>query len=321
MSLEGAVYRITDARDFFTPIVLGEGPPTTGFEPWPGVTVAASMYGKLIFFLADYENLYTTTGSSGAFTLQDPPAALVNAFGGPGEAFVSLLVSQNGQPLYRSGLFQLAEGDQRDLRIYLFPDELAPSDGIAAGDVSGVLGNAGLPGNTEITASPSGLSFVGSEGQVSIQFGVSLSPDVSNDLGKYLDLGLASWNINVDWPTSWFKSADDVLADLRKGLDGAAGSVNSAVLAKMETIIETEDGLPSSLAAQFFSDEVSVTFMDVTYPSRHAWGIDANDDRTVVVMADPCIGYPRDFAMEPVKHTPPWWWVRSLVDIEVLRRA
>ena len=56
MSLEGVVYRITDARSFFTPIVLGSGPPTTGFEPWPEVTVAASLYGKLLFFVIDYEN-------------------------------------------------------------------------------------------------------------------------------------------------------------------------------------------------------------------------------------------------------------------------
>jgi hypothetical protein len=321
MSLQGAVYRITDARDFFTPVVLGEGPPATGFEPWPGVTVAASMYGKMLFFVVDYENLSTTTNSNGGFVLNDPPETLVDLFGGPDEAFVSLLLSQNGRPLYRSGFFMLAEGDQRELNIYLFPDTLQESDGITAGDISGVLGNAGLPGNTEITASPSGLSFDGSEGQVSIQFGISLTPDVSNDLGRFLDLGLASWNINVDWPTSWFKSADDVLGDLRKGLDGAASSVNTAVLAKMETIVETEDGLPSSLASTFFNDEVSVTFMDVSYPTRHSWGAGSTDDGTVVLMADPCIGYPRDFSMDPVKHSIPWWWIRSLVDIEVLKKG
>ena len=321
MPLQGSVYRITDAREFFTPIVLGEGPPGGGFEPWPGVTVAASMYGKMLFFIVDYENLSTTSNGSGGFALQDPPPELVALFGGPDEAFVSLLLSQNGQPLYRSGFFMLAEGDQRELDIYLFPDTLPESDGITAGDVSSVLGNAGLPGNTEITSSPSGLSFDGSEGQVSIQFGISLTPDVSNDLGKFLDLGLASWNISVDWPTSWFKSADDVLGDLRKGLDGAASSVNSAVLAKMETIVETEDGLPSSLASTFFNNEVSVTFMDVTYPTRHSWGVGAIDDGTVVLLADPCIGYPRDFSMDPIKHSFPWWWIRALVDLETVKRG
>jgi hypothetical protein len=311
MSLEGAVYRITDAKTFFTPIVLGSGPPTTGYEPWPGVTVGASLWGKLLFFAVDYENLYTTTDRNGRFAIADPPANLVNLFGGYNEAFVSLLLSDDGRPVYRSGVFPLAEGDQRELNIYLFPDELAVSDGIGAGDVSGVLGSSGLPGNTQITASPSGLSFNGSEGQVSIQFGISLTPDTSNDLNAFIDLTLASWNINVDWPTSWFKSATDVLNDIRSGLAGAASSVNSAVLAKMETIIETEDGLPSSLAETFFNNDVSVTFMDVWYPTQYTWGIGDKDDSTVVVMADPCIGYPRNFSMDPIKHKLPWWWVRA----------
>jgi len=200
----------------------------------------------------------------------------------------------------------------------LFPDTLAVSAGIGAGDVSGVLAGSGLPGNTQITASPSGLSFQGSEGQVSLKFGIALRPDTSNDLNAFLDLSLASLNISVDWPTSWFKSATDVLNDLRSGLASAASSVNSAVLAKMETIIETEDGLPSSLAETFFNDEVSVTFMDVWYPTHHTWGIGDKDDGTVVVLADPCIGYPRDFAMEPVKHKLPWWWIRP-VDFAALQ--
>jgi hypothetical protein len=231
-----------------------------------------------------------------------------------------LFLSHDGRPLYRSGVFSLAEGDERQLDIYLFPDTLAVSDGIGAGDVSGVLAGSGLPGNTQITASPSGLSFQGSEGQVSLKFGISLRPDTSNDLNAFLDLSLASWNINVDWPTSWFKSATDVLNDLRSGLAGAASSVNSAVLAKMETIIETEDGLPSALAETFFNEEVSVTFMDVSYPTQHSWGIGDKDDGTVVVLADPCIGYPRDFGMEPVKHKLPWWWIRA-VDFAALQRT
>ena len=318
MSLEGVVYRITDAKDFFTPIVLGSGPPTTGFEPWPDVTVAASLYGKLLFFAIDYENLYTTTDSNGSFAIQDPPTNLLNFFGGYNEAYVSLFLSHHGRPLYRSGVFSLAEGDQRQLNIYLFPDSLAVSDGIGAGDVSAVLAGSGLPSNTQITASPSGLSFQGSEGQVSLKFGIALRPDTSNDLNAFLDLSLASWNINVDWPTSWFKSATDVLNDLRSGLAGAASSVNSAVLAKMETIIETEDGLPSSLAETFFNDDVSVTFMDVWYPTPHTWGIGDKDDGTVVVLADPCIGYPRDLGIEPLKHKLPWWWIRA-VDFRALQ--
>ena len=319
MSLDGHVYRITDPKAFFTPIVLGGGPPKNGFEPWAGVNVTASMYGKLFIVVVDYENLTTTTNAYGSFSIPDPPPYLENIFGGPGEAFVSLMCSQGNRPLYRSGVFSLAEGDQRELNIYLYPDTLSVNEGIAAGDVSGVLGGAGLPGNTRVTASPSGLSFSGSEGQVSLEFGIAIRPDTSNNLDAFLDLSLASWNISVDWPTSWFKSATDVLNDIRNGLAGAAGSVNDAVLAKMETIIETEDGLPSSLANAFFETDVSVTFMDVWYPNQHSWGIGDANDQTVVVLADPCIGYPRDFSKDPVKHTLPWWWIRELVDLSAVK--
>lgn len=311
MTLDGHVYRITDAKTFFTPIALGGNAPTEGFEPWPDVTVTAHFYGKMLFFLADYENLYRTTDRYGSFSMGDPSVEIVDLFGGPNDAYVSLTAYQGGRPMYRSGLFTLAEGDRRELNMYLYADELSESDGITAGAVSAVLGNAGLPGNTQITASPSGLSFHGSEGQVDLSFGISLVPDTSNDLDAYIDLGLASWNISVDWPTSWVKSADDVLGDLRSGLAGAAGSVNRAVLMKMENVIETEDGLPSSLASKFFGDEVSVTFMNVGYPHTHTWGIGDVDDGTVVITANPCIGYPRDFALDPIKHTIPWWWVQA----------
>lgn len=243
--------------------------------------------------------------------MSDPPASIVNLYGGPDDAYVSLSVNDGGRHLYRSGLFRLAEGDRRELDMYLYADTLPVSDGITAGSVSSVLGSSGLPGNTRITANPSGLSFKGSEGQVSLAFGISLTPDTSNDLDSFIDLTLSSWNISVDWPTSWVKSANDVLDDLRSGLAGAGSSVNDAVLTKMENVIETEDGLPSSLASKFFGNEVSVTFMDVGYPTSHSWGIGDTGDQTVVITADPCLGYPRDFALDPIKHSFPWWWAQS----------
>jgi hypothetical protein len=46
--------------------------------------------------------------------------------------------------------------------LWLLPENLSEKDGITAGTVNSVLGSAGLPGNTTITASPSGLAFSGS---------------------------------------------------------------------------------------------------------------------------------------------------------------
>ncbi len=294
MSLDGHIYKIGNAEEFFTPIVLGGDPPSSGYSPWSGLEVTALYFFDIIGLELPIEFLTTTTASNGSFSLPDP-VSVVNQ--------VALLVSSPGAgtPLYRTAMFSVSEAETRELNVWLFPDTLRRSDGITAGEVSGVVGGAGLPGNTTITASAGGFEFNGSEGQVSIQFGIGLTPDVSTDLNDFIDLSLNSWDINVDWPTSWFETADDVLNDIRSGLAGAGVSMNTAVLAKMETIIETEDGLPSSLATEFFSKEVSVTFMDVKFPTNHTWGIGDNSDGTVVVEADPCIGYPRNLSSDPAK--------------------
>jgi len=312
MSLDGYVYRITDAKAFFTPIILGEGPPSDGksYEPWPGLNVLASYFARFFFVIWDAENILRLTAEDGSFSIPDPdPFLLSQLFGSSEQLYASIYVSARGSPRYRSGIFQLSEGEGRLLNIYLYPDTLNVSDGITAGEVSTTLASAGLPGNTTITASPSGLSFQGSHGQVSLKFGVSLQPDTSLNLSDFIDLSLTSWNINVDWPTSWFESADDVLASIRSGLQGAATNVNSAVLEKMEGIVEAQEGLPPALAQEFFTSKVSVTFMDVYYPNHFTWGIGDKTNPTPAIVADPCIGYPRDFAMEPVKVKLPWWWI------------
>jgi hypothetical protein len=53
------------------------------------------------------------------------------------------------------------------------------------------------------------------------------------------------------------------------------------------------ESLSASMAADFLSD-VSVTFYDIGYPIAYYWGIGDTSDNTIVLVANPCIGFPRE---------------------------
>ncbi len=173
--------------------------------------------------------------------------------------------------------------------------------------MSGVLNGSGLPGNTQITASPSGLSFSGSQSGADVKFGISIVPDTSFDLSTFLDLQLTSWNIHVGWPADWCTNADAVLAEIVQGLQGAATSMNKSVLTRMEQFFASQEGLPdpttnpgsASIINTFFNSDVSVTFMDITYPTQDTWPISNTSDSTAVITGDLCVGYPRSLSSDP----------------------
>lgn len=197
-------------------------------------------------------------------------------------------------PLYRSGYFSFNAADQRELNIWLLPaDEKlsAAEDSFSAGDVSAALTGAGLPRNTVITAAPNSLSFKGTraDGEISVKFSISIVPDTSADLSDFLDVALKSWDINVSWPVSWWKSAEDVLTSVKAGISEAGTSVNAAVLARMETTLEQQDQVLPGLAKNFFENEVSVTFMDVEFPLTHSWDLSNTTDPALVVRAIPVL--------------------------------
>ena len=292
-TLNGHVYYVTDVTKAFAPVILGDDLPTSGYEAWPGAKVTATYYWPIFGQLPLWATSATVAGN-GSFELAEPPAeirTLVDA--------VSLTVTA-GPPVYRSGYISLAEAQSKELDIWLYPDTLPTADGISAGAVSQVVNGQGLPGNTTLTAGgPYGLNFSGSDGQVSLEFNVVIAPDTSPDLTDFLDLSINGWDINVGWPTSWFESADDVLNKILSGIAGAGGSMNTAVLARMEGILESQEGLSSKTAANFLDNEVSVTFYGVGYPNKHSWNIGDTSDRTIVLVANPCIGFPRNFSVDP----------------------
>jgi len=290
--LVGHVYYITDASTAFVPVVLGDDLPTTGFEPWPGSTVEVTYYWEL--FLVPLWSTTATAKSDGSFELSDPPAEIGDLAG-----LVSLTVT-SGVPVFRSGYVPVAEARSKELNMWVYVDRLPVSDGISAGTVSQQVNGQGLPGNTTITAGgPYGLNFSGSEGQVSMNFNISIAPDTSPNLGDFLDLSINGWDINVGWPTSWFESAGDVLNKIKSGIAAAGSSINTAVLKRMAGILEAQEGLTASMASNFLDNEVSVVFFGVGYPTPHSWNIGDTSDGTIVLTASPCISFPRNFAVEP----------------------
>jgi hypothetical protein len=304
-SLTGHVYRITDPGTFFVPILLGQGPPAEGYQPWSGLEVRTWSVNDL--FPIPFPGGTAQTAQDGGFEItQTPPnPTLGGGVGQPSDIRFSLGVSEGTfpfRPLYRSDLSLSVEAaETTELNVWLLPESIDVKDGATAGDVSGVLHDSGLPGNTHITASPSGLSFSGSDSGANIKFSISITPDTSFDLTALLDLRLSSWNIDVGWPADWCTNADDILAEIVRGLQDSATSMNASVLAKLENLFADIENLPLSTVRAFFGSDASVTFMDVTYPTQYTWPLSNTADTTVVIAGDLCIGYPRHLSRDPSK--------------------
>jgi hypothetical protein len=305
MSTNGHVYLVTNPIEFFLPIIQGGSAPSSGYIPF------VTTWVQVTYFTSLFEGFPPVpitsagpvpTAPDGSFSLPDPNPAIVTAFGGESSISVFVRVSVDPLlliPLYRSDLVSLQNAEMDDIRIWVYPDRLPTSDGITAGAISGLVGNAGLPGNTNITAASNGLSFSGSSGQVNLQFGVALTPDVSDNLNDFLDIALASYDIQIGWPASWFESTADILNKIKNGLQGIGPMLNAAILSKIETILEAPlsaggEGLQSGQATYFLTQQVSVTFLSVSYPNAHSWPLSNRSDSTVVLLANPAIGYPRD---------------------------
>ncbi len=303
MSIDGHVYRITDLELFFLPVLAGAGPPADGYKPWPGVEVRAWAVDTLLPIPLPGGS--ATTNTDGSFSIQQQ---LPNpGLGDSSDVRAALSISDGAfpyNPLYRSDLDLLVnEAESTELNVWLYPDTIPVEDGVSAGSVDGMVKGAGLPGNTTITAGPSGLAFSGSSDGANIEFGISIRPDTSFTLSSYLDLALASWHIDVGWPADWCTNAEDILVEIIAGLQGAGSSMNAAALSKLEGVFEEHIPL-AEVAKTFFTSEVSVTFMDVGYPNHHSWSLSDTGDDTIVVTADPCIGYPLRLTSDPSKRHP-----------------
>lgn len=304
-SLSGHVYRITEPGTFFLPILAGQGPPSQGYQPWGGLEVRTWSVNDL--FPIPFPGGTAQTAADGGFQItQTPPnPTLGGGVGQPSDIRFALLVSEGTfpfRPLYRSDLSLSVEAaETTELNVWLLPQSIDVKDGATAGEVSGVLNNSGLPGNTHITASPGGLSFSGSDSGAEIKFSISITPDTSFDLSALLDLRLSSWDIHVGWPADWCTNADDVLAEIVRGLQDSATSMNASVLAKMEEVFHETEGLTLPTVQAFFASDASVTFTNVTYPTQYTWPLSNMTDATVVIAGDLCVGYPRHLSWDPSK--------------------
>jgi hypothetical protein len=303
--LTGHAYQITDPGTFFLPILAGEGPPADGYQPWSGLEVRTWSVNDL--FPIPFPGGSAETGADGGFQItQAPPnPVLGDGVGTPSEIRFALLISEGSfpyRPLYRSDLSLSVEAaETTELNVWLLPETVDIKDGVSAGDVSGVLHGSGLPGNTQITAAPGGLSFSGSDSGADVKFSISITPDTSFDLTALLDLALSSWDIHVGWPADWCTNADDILVEIVNGLQSSAASMNASVLTKLENVFAELENLPVSLVQSFFASDASVTFMDLAYPTPYTWPLSNTTDETVVIAGDLCVGYPRHLSWDPSK--------------------
>jgi len=282
MSIKGQLNFVNNPTEFFTPVVLG-GKPSGGYTPATGVSFTVELHGILGGFF-----YFTVSASSstvdGTFELPNFPLNL------PAET-VWVTVSLTGSPYYRSELFPLANTG-KGLNIYMYQPDLPRSAGITAGTISKVLSGAGLPGNTQIKATPWGLNLSGSKSQANIQFGVLMAPDTSPNIALFLDLSLNGWNIHVGWPEDWCESATDILNSIRSGLQSADSSTNQVVLQQIKTTLQAQFPNVPAAGIQSLINAVSFQFVTLIFDNNYSWPMSNTTDKTIVLSPVVAIGYP-----------------------------
>jgi len=325
MTVSGHVYRITNVATCFFPMLESEedNPPESGFEPWAGAQVTLILMANVGGLLAPIyvaEDLgpearrTVNTADDGSFSFADPSAeqlSRIEAWAGrPGNEALSVFVQVSSrtfpfQVVYRSDMsLTLADADATEIDVWLYPYQLSSADGVAAGTISEVMSGSDLPGNTSITASPSGLAFSGwSRTGLDIKFGIGILPDTSSDLSSFFDLSLLSWHINVSFPADTCTSADDILHKIRSGTQGAGASMSKKAHEFILNIIQ--DKFPiftSDHIKNFIDNDTSITFINLQF-TDHTWPAGDKKDDTIVFTAEPVIGWPRTLRRDP-RNTP-----------------
>jgi hypothetical protein len=295
MSTKGVIYTITNPTAFFAPIILGNGGHGGGFVPTKssGVSVILMAWMQIIPSLPAMPLPFAATASAadGSFSLPDIPASL--------DSFVhnvSFLVSVHGRPFYRSGLFPRTYlSPEKTFDIFVFQPTVPSSDGISAGLISSGLAGGGLPGDTMLSANTWGIRVVGDRSGADIDFGIQLTPDTSPNLGVFFDLALHNWNIQVGFPADWCTNADAILAQIRTALQTDNSKANQFAA---NTIIKAFEGAPLNLSAavtQKLFNAVSIQFTSLSLPNKHTWPLSNTSDKTIVVVPQPTLGFPRVF--------------------------
>ncbi len=286
MSISGRINLITNPTAFFTPIILG-GQPTSGFTPAIDSPFVVKMTGR---FLGLFEFSVSTNvnTANGKFTLPSLPPE----FAAINEVWIN--VSHQGRPFYRSEVFPRSHTN-KDLEIFVFQPTIPSSDGVTAGQISTGLASAGLPGNTMLTANPWGIGVVGSKSGADIQFGIQMVPDVSPNLSIFFDLALDGWNIHVGFPADWCTNATDILNHIRSALQTSGSTANQLVSG---TISKAFEGPPLNLSAAITNAllaKVSIQFVTMSLPNHHTWTLTDHTDKTIVIVPQLTLGFPRAF--------------------------
>jgi hypothetical protein len=288
--LSGRIFKVNDALAL-VPILLGDIPPLFGYTAWSGVTVTASFYVQLWpFGEFPIASASATTTGDGSFSVS---ADVPDSF--QGEPVSVAITVSSGVLVYRSGLTPLANVTSGKLNFWIYPYQVPSSDGVTAGSISSELSGANLPSGTTLTTGPAGLDVSGiSEdlGLITVEFGVAIAADPTPNLASFVDLSVSHANIDVLFPASIFTSYSQILQMLETALNAAAGDLNTGILAKMEGIIESQEHVSAAAAQKFLTQDVSVTFTNISF-ADYTWKIGATTDPTIVMTADLSIGFPR----------------------------
>jgi hypothetical protein len=294
--LSGRIFKVENQLALL-PILLGDKPPPLlGSAAWSGVTVTATCYVEIdivgVEVVLPIASFSATTAGDGSYSLSvDVP----NPFQG---LPVSVAITMTfGVPVYRSAIALLDDVSTGKLNFWVYHFSVPPQDGITADSVSSELAKSPLlPSSTKLTTSPAGLEVTfGEDGPlISVDFTVAVTADSSPNLQSFVDLSVsrANTSIQVLFPASIFTSYDQIFQQIQTALAQNAADLNSSLLGQIETDFENKVNVGPATAQKFFTQDVSVTFTNITFID-HTWEIGGPSDHTVVMTADLFIGFPR----------------------------
>jgi hypothetical protein len=120
-------------------------------------------------------------------------------------------------------------------------------------------------------------------------------PDVSPNLSIFFDLALDGWNIHVGWPADWCTSANDILNNIKSQLQTSGSTANKLVAGTIAKAFEDPPLNLSTTVTKILLADVTIQFVSMSLPNQHTWALTNETDKTIVVVPQLTVGWPRGF--------------------------
>jgi hypothetical protein len=120
-------------------------------------------------------------------------------------------------------------------------------------------------------------------------------PDTSPNLSLFFDLALDGYNIHVGWPADCGTNATKVLNQIKSALQTSDSGANKIVSGTITKAFERPPLNLDAAVTQKLLENVSIQFISMSLPNSHTWALSDTTDKTIVIVPQLALGYPRTF--------------------------